>query len=80
MFSLEIRRGKNRDWRDKSYRNHRLSFPSYIHWYGGRKRSESYHMNGDLHREDGPAVILWDSNSKRWRESYFLRGVKREKL
>jgi len=40
----------------------------------GQIRYEIYHLNGKLHRTDGPAYIDYYENGQAYREEYFLSG------
>ena len=40
----------------------------------GKKRSEEYFLNDQLHRTDGPAYICWYENGQKWTEEYYLNG------
>ncbi len=50
--------------KSKTYRNdekelHRTDGPAVVCWHdNGVVEQESYYVNGNRHREDGPAVIL----------------------
>jgi hypothetical protein len=41
----------------------------------GVKICETYHLNGKLHREDGPAYISWHGDGEKWFEFYYINGI-----
>jgi antitoxin component YwqK of YwqJK toxin-antitoxin module len=35
---------------------------------------ERYYLNGELHRENGPALIHYDENGNKYRQAYYISG------
>ena len=53
----------------------------YIDWYeNGKKRYEHYCLNGNYHRDSGPAIIWWNSNGQKEREIYYKNGKKHAEI
>jgi len=46
----------------------------WIEWYeyDHQKKSEEWHLNGRIHREDGPAVTEWYEDGMKWYDRWFL--------
>jgi len=44
------------------------------YYENGQKKYESYSINGNFHREDGPAVQRWYENGQKKYESYSING------
>jgi len=40
----------------------------------GQKKSEIWYLNGELHREDGPAYQFWYKNGQKQYESWYLNN------
>ena len=41
----------------------------------GQKLSELYYLNGEYHREDGPAYTGWYKNGQKSNEIYYLNNI-----
>ena len=52
-----------------------MTNPIIYHHENGKIASESYYLNGNLHREDGPAYIHYHKNGNISSENYFLNDV-----
>lgn len=75
MLTLEIREGKDRYWKYKSYLYHRISLPAFTIWYSsGQKWHEAYLVNGEYHRKVDPAYTDWYPNGQKSNEEYWLNG------
>jgi len=44
------------------------------YYENGQKYSESWYLDGKLHREDGPAYQRWFENGQKRTESWWLNG------
>ncbi|NMW59829.1 hypothetical protein HHJ81_01720 [Mobiluncus mulieris] len=41
---------------------------------GGLWRKEYRNKNGELHRTDGPALVVWHPNNQVWLHKYYFHG------
>ena len=46
------------------------------YWDNGQKKSEEWKVNGERHREDGPAYQFWLENGQKKIELWYLNGKK----
>jgi antitoxin component YwqK of YwqJK toxin-antitoxin module len=44
------------------------------YYENGNKYYEIYYLNGERHRENGPAYQGWYENGNKWYECYYLNG------
>jgi hypothetical protein len=63
---------------DFSSLTHRLFGPAFINFYDGKKFREEWRIFGKLHREDGPAEIIAQTNSKCWYFNNTFLGYNKE--
>jgi hypothetical protein len=48
--------------------------PKIDYYSNSQKKSEEWKVNGEIHREDGPAIQFWYENGQKWIESWLLNG------
>lgn len=54
---------------------HRENLPAAIGFYNnGNIEREEYYMNDLLHREDGPAIKLYEQNGFLYFEDFYIKG------
>ena len=55
----------------KTYENF-INKPDIEYYDNGQKKSERWYLNGELHREDGPAIQCWNIYGQKWIEQWVL--------
>ena len=49
--------------------------PIIKYYDNGKKEYESYYINGEFNREDGPAYQTWYKNGQKEYELYYINGI-----
>jgi len=57
-------------------REHRIGGPAFTRSVNGKVAIECYYNNGQKHRENGPAVIIYNNDGGVNISHYYLRGVR----
>ena len=50
--------------------------PVITYYDNGQKGTESYYINGKLHKEDGPAYQYWIENGQKESEIYYINDFR----